>query len=92
MKKFFSVVLALAMAWATFGVPAEETTTSHIGVIGPGPALPPSGLAGPRGAEIAVEEIDAAGKVTSSWMWTMKTTLKSPSTLQTRDTENKGGR
>ena len=36
MKKFFSLVLALAMAlsMASFAS-AEETTTIHIGVIGP---------------------------------------------------------
>lgn len=43
MKKFFSLVLSLAMAlsMASFAS-AEETTTIHIGVIGPMTALPPS--------------------------------------------------
>lgn len=42
MKKFFSLVLALAMAlsMASFAS-AEETTTIHIGVIGPMTGLPP---------------------------------------------------
>ena len=65
MKKFFSLVLALAMAlsMASFAS-AEETTTIHIGVIGPMTgAAAVYGLAVARGAEIAVEEINAAGKV-----------------------------
>lgn len=65
MKKFFSLVLALAMAlsMASFAS-AEETATIHIGVIGPMTgAVAVYGLAVARGAEIAVEEINAAGKV-----------------------------
>lgn len=65
MKKFFSLVLALAMAlsMASFAS-AEETTTIHIGVIGPMTgAAAVYGLAVARGAEIAMEEINAAGKV-----------------------------
>lgn len=65
MKKFFSLVLALTMAlsMASF-TSAEETTTIHIGVIGPMTgAAAVYGLAVARGAEIAVEEINAAGKV-----------------------------
>lgn len=65
MKKFFSLVLALAMAlsMASFAS-AEETATIHIGVIGPMTgAAAVYGLAVARGAEIAVEEINAAGKV-----------------------------
>lgn len=65
MKKFFSLVLALTMAlsMASFAS-AEETTTIHIGVIGPMTgAAAVYGLAVARGAEIAVEEINAAGKV-----------------------------
>ena len=65
MKKFFSLVLSLAMAlsMASFAS-AEETTTIHIGVIGPMTgAAAVYGLAVARGAEIAVEEINAAGKV-----------------------------
>lgn len=65
MKKFFSLVLALAMAlsMASFAS-AEETTTIHIGVIGPMTgAAAVYGLAVACGAEIAVEEINAAGKV-----------------------------
>ena len=65
MKKFFSLVLALTMAlsMASFAS-AEETTTIHIGVIGPMTgAAAVYGLAFARGAEIAVEEINAAGKV-----------------------------
>lgn len=65
MKKFFSLVLALAMAlsMASFAS-AEETTTIHIGVIGPMTGADAVyGLAVARGAEIAVEEINAAGKV-----------------------------
>ena len=61
MKKFFSLVLALAMAlsMASFAS-AEETTTIHIGVIGPMTgAAAVYGLAVARG----VEEINAAGKV-----------------------------
>ena len=59
MKKFFSLVLALTMAlsMASFAS-AEETTTIHIGVIGPMTgAAAVYGLAVARGAEIAVEEI-----------------------------------
>lgn len=65
MKKFFSLVLALAMALSMVSfASAEETTTIHIGVIGPMTgAAAVYGLAVARGAEIAVEEINAAGKV-----------------------------
>lgn len=81
MKKFFSLVLSLAMAlsMASFAS-AEETTTIHIGVIGPMTgAAAVYGLAVARGAEIAVEEINAAGKVNI-----VLDMLKSPSTLTTQ--------
>lgn len=87
MKKFFSLVLALAMAlsMASFAS-AEETATIHIGVIGPMTgAAAVYGLAVARGAEIAVEEINAAGKVNIVLdVQDDETTLKSPSTLTTR--------
>ncbi len=87
MKKFFSLVLALAMAlsMASFAS-AEETTTIHIGVIGPMTgAAAVYGLAVARGAEIAVEEINAAGKVNIVLdVQDDETTLKSPSMLTTR--------
>ena len=65
MKKFFSLVLALAMALSMVSFASAEFTTSlHIGVIGPMTgAAAVYGLAVARGAEIAVEEINAAGKV-----------------------------
>lgn len=53
----------MALSMASFAS-AEETTTIHIGVIGPMTgAAAVYGLAVARGAEIAVEEINAAGKV-----------------------------
>ena len=65
MKKFFSLMLALTMVltMASFAT-AEESATLHVGVIGPMTgAAAVYGLAVARGAQIAADEINAAGGI-----------------------------
>ena len=62
MKKFIALALAMVLALTVCAAFAEETVTLKIAHIGPltGPAAL-YGVATSRGAQVAIEEINAAG-------------------------------